>query len=140
MKNVEAKQIVNKWLCQALDKNDSKAVRNACIVLKAMNRQATFWSGDRFTTLNFDVALKEGLDLNHEDIYSAIIDQVQSSLGDIIVQGDYDTDDLTGGDTYGSLVSFDLPKDTETDVVEQVKSNILEIIRSNSNVESVRYY
>lgn len=31
-----AKQIVNKWLCQALDKNDSKAVRNACIVLKAM--------------------------------------------------------------------------------------------------------
>ena len=40
-----AKQIVNKWLCQALDKNDSKAVREACIVLKAMNRRAYEFGG-----------------------------------------------------------------------------------------------
>ena len=31
----EAQQIVNKWLCQALNKNDAKAVREACIVLQA---------------------------------------------------------------------------------------------------------
>lgn len=42
---IAAKQIVNKWLCQALDKNDSKAVREACIVLKAMNRRAYEFGG-----------------------------------------------------------------------------------------------
>ena len=35
-----AKQIVNKWLCQALDRNDSKAVMEYCIVLKAMKKDA----------------------------------------------------------------------------------------------------
>lgn len=35
-----AKQIVNKWLCKALDKNDGEMVRNACIVLKAIERKA----------------------------------------------------------------------------------------------------
>lgn len=34
-----AKQIVNKWLCQALDKNDGEMVRNACIVLKAIEKK-----------------------------------------------------------------------------------------------------
>lgn len=41
----EAQQIVNKWLCQALDRNDSKAVREACIVLKAVRN-------DGFTEIN----------------------------------------------------------------------------------------
>lgn len=31
-----AVKIVNKWLCKALDRNDGKAIREACIVLKAM--------------------------------------------------------------------------------------------------------
>lgn len=43
---IAAKQIVNKWLCQALDKNDSKAVREACIVLKAMKRRAYEFGGE----------------------------------------------------------------------------------------------
>ena len=34
-------KIVNKWLCQALDKNDGAMVRNACIVLKAIERKAS---------------------------------------------------------------------------------------------------
>lgn len=36
----EATKIVNKWLCKALDKNDGEMVRNACIVLKAIERKA----------------------------------------------------------------------------------------------------
>lgn len=35
-----AVKIVNKWLCQALDKNAGEMVRNACIVLKAIERKA----------------------------------------------------------------------------------------------------
>lgn len=35
----EATKIVNKWLCKALDKNDSEMVRNACIVLKAIEKK-----------------------------------------------------------------------------------------------------
>lgn len=35
-----AVKIVNKWLCKALDKNDEEMVRNACIVLKAIERKA----------------------------------------------------------------------------------------------------
>lgn len=35
-----AKQIVNKWLCQALDKTNGEMVRNACIVLQTLERKA----------------------------------------------------------------------------------------------------
>lgn len=34
-----SRKIVNKWLCQALDKNDGKAVREACIVLKSIEKK-----------------------------------------------------------------------------------------------------
>ena len=34
-----AVKIVNKWLCQALDKNDGEMTRNACIVLKAIEKK-----------------------------------------------------------------------------------------------------
>lgn len=36
-----AKQIVNKWLCQALDEDNGAMVRNACIVLKAIERKVS---------------------------------------------------------------------------------------------------
>lgn len=51
----EAQQIVNKWLCQALDKNDGKAVREACLVLKAFDDSD--WDDIDDNTLNFNFDL-----------------------------------------------------------------------------------
>lgn len=51
----EAQQIVNKWLCQALDKNDSNMVREACLVLKAFD---PYWDDVDKSKFNFDLKIE----------------------------------------------------------------------------------
>lgn len=37
-----AREIVNKWLCEALDKNNTEMTRESCIVLQALNEEGGF--------------------------------------------------------------------------------------------------
>lgn len=53
----EAQQIVNKWLCQALDRNDSKLTREACIVLKALKKEDI---GDENWNAGINLLTKDG--------------------------------------------------------------------------------
>lgn len=143
-----AKQIVNKWLCQALDKNNGAMVRNACIVLQTLERKATFWKGDDFITLNFNVIEKndnpvydpENLDDEDPLFYSKVNDAIKSKFSEII-QSDYDSaDSLTGGYAEGLLLSYDLLKDTPKERVEEIKEGILNELKSNPKFKVVKYY
>lgn len=143
-----AVKIVNKWLCQALDKNDGEMVRKACIVLKAIERKATFWKGDNFITLNFNVIEKndnpvydpENLDDEDPLFYNKLNDVIESKFSEIIQSDSESADYLTGGNAEGLLLSYDLPKDTPKERVEEIKNGILNELRSNPKFKVVKYY
>ena len=118
------------------------------IVLQTLERKATFWHGDNFITLNFNVIEKndnpvydpENLDDEDPLFYNKVNDAIKSKFSEIIQSDFEDADYLTGGNAEGLLLSYDLPKDTPKERVEEIKNGILNELRSNPKFKVVKYY
>lgn len=132
----EAIKIVKAKLNEALDKNDAKAVREACIVLQAMERQAGL--GKDLTSVLVGILLGTGAMFGLSNLPSSSSTQDGEVVTEEVVNTDETTDGITadylrmyseGSDEYNAIEFLtELMQNIRTDTVinEALESLITE--------------